>query len=576
MINIFQGGTMVRQFIVGLAAAALLVSASGQSGLSAENGTALSGSVSSPQEGKMEGVVVTARGEGANFAVSVVSDSKGRYSFPRTHLPAGKYTVKIRAVGYDLSSPNAVEVASGKTATLDLTLDKAKDISTQLTSVEWLNTIPGTDEQKAMVQKQIESCTYCHSVERIVKSRHTADEFVNVIHRMLEYYPDGTVASTEGRGRAQFHDKAGREAARKNPSWGVAPGVLKADLAAYLASINRSGGRELPTDFKTLPRPKGKATRVIITAWDLPRRDTVSHDSDVDSKGNVWYTDQSRYFFGRLDPKTGTFKEWPLPEAKTHEFGGGSDVQVGKDDMIWFPVTTDRARSDFGQPVRFDPKTEQFTQVEGLNENEGAQFMTINHADGSIIAGGIKIDGKTAKVVDRFSYAGAKNAPPGRHYSYEPSVDSKGNWYGMDFGGSYVIKIDAQTKEVSWLKTPTAFSEPRRGKMDLQDRLWFAEYTGDNIAMLDTKTGKFQEWSTGKWTGPYTASMPNKAGQVFAPSGASDRVYRLDPKTGEVIGYLMPTLNFDAKQVSIDPVGGKAALMSNERNAQIIRVEPLD
>jgi virginiamycin B lyase len=146
----------------------------------------------------------------------------------------------------------------------------------------------------------------------------------------------------------------------------------------------------------------------------------------------------------------------------------------------------------------------------------------------------------------------------------------------MDFGGSYVIKIDAQTKEVSWLKTPTVFSQPRRGKMDLQDRLWFAEYTGDNIAMLDTKSGKIQEWATGKWTSPYTASMPNKSGHVFASSNTSDRVFRLDPKTGEVIGYLMPTLNFDAKQVVIDPIGGKAALMANERNAQIVRVEPLD
>lgn len=567
---------MVRQLLAGLAGAALLVVGAAQINVGAQGGTALSGTVNSTEEGKMEGVVVTARGEGANFSVSVVSDAKGKYSFPRTHLPANKYLVKIRAVGYELASPDAVEVPPGKTASLDLTLGPAKDKSTQLNSVEWLNTIAGTDEQKNMVQKQIESCTYCHSLERIVKSRHTPEQFVPVIHRMLEYYPDGTVASTDGRGRAKFHDKAGREGARNNPSWGVAPGVLKADLAAYLATINRSGGRELPTDLKTMARPKGRATRVIITSWDLPRKDTVAHDADVDSKGMVWYTDQSNYFFGRLDPKTNTFREWPLPEAKTHEFGGGSDVQVGKDDMIWFPRTTDAARSDFGQPVRFDPKTETFTEVKGLNPNESAQFLAINHADGSIVAGALRIDPKTATVIDRYSYAGAKNAPPGRHYSYEPSMDSQGNWYGMDFGGRYVIKIDGKTKEVSWIKTPTAFSEPRRGKMDPQDRLWFSEYTGDNIAMLDTKTGKISEWSTGKWTAPYTVSMPNKTGHVFSSSNTSDRVFRLDPKTGEVIGYLMPTQNFDAKQVVIDPVGGKAALMANERNAQIVRVEPLD
>jgi len=37
---------------------------------------ALSGVVSSPQEGLMEGVVVNARRDGANFTVSVVSDAQ--------------------------------------------------------------------------------------------------------------------------------------------------------------------------------------------------------------------------------------------------------------------------------------------------------------------------------------------------------------------------------------------------------------------------------------------------------------------------------------------------------------------
>ena len=54
-------------------------------------GAALSGSVGSSQEARMEGVVVNARRDGANFTVSVVSDAQGKYSFPRTHLEPGKY-----------------------------------------------------------------------------------------------------------------------------------------------------------------------------------------------------------------------------------------------------------------------------------------------------------------------------------------------------------------------------------------------------------------------------------------------------------------------------------------------------
>src|ERR1700674_4980598 len=84
---------------------------------------ALSGVVSSHQEGLMEGVVVSARRDGANFTVSVVSDAKGKYSFPRTHLEPGKYALTIRAVGYELNGPGGVTIADGTISNADLKLD---------------------------------------------------------------------------------------------------------------------------------------------------------------------------------------------------------------------------------------------------------------------------------------------------------------------------------------------------------------------------------------------------------------------------------------------------------------------
>src|SRR5262245_1051295 len=71
----------------------------------AQGGAAVTGTVASARDGKMEGVVVAARREGATFSVSVVSDAHGRFSFPRTHLDPGSYALDIRAAGYDLSAP---------------------------------------------------------------------------------------------------------------------------------------------------------------------------------------------------------------------------------------------------------------------------------------------------------------------------------------------------------------------------------------------------------------------------------------------------------------------------------------
>jgi len=564
---------MVHQSFVRYTSVVALL-ALGALGVQAQGGAALTGTVSSMQEGTMEGVLVTARRDGANFDVTVVSNAQGQYSFPRSHVGAGKYAVKIRAVGYDLTGASSVDVSAGAAATLDLALGTTKDLSRQLTSAEWLASVPGTDAQKSMVQRQIESCTYCHSMERIVKSKHTAERFVPVITRMLKYYPDGSMAGTEGRGRAVMEGKEGLERAEQNDSWGFAPGVKKTDLAAYLATINMSGGRSLPADLKTLPRPTGKATRVIITQYDMPRKDTVPHDSTVDAQGNVWYTDQSDYYGGRFDPKTATFKEWPLPKASTHTFGGGSDVTVDRQGRVWFTVTSDKVPGNFGALGYFDPKTEKYQFA--FDEPFYSQFNALS-ADGSLVQGGLKIDTSAMKIVDRFDYQNAPNAPPGMHFGYEPAMDSKGNWYITDFGGSYMIQIEAETKKVNWIKPPAGFSEPRRGKIDDQDRFWFAEYTADKIAMLDGKTLKIQEWDTGvKWSGPYTSSKPDAKGRVYAPAGAADRVFRLDPKTNEVIGYLMPTQDFDVKQATIDPISQNAVWMSNVRNARLVKIEPLD
>ena len=56
----------------------------------------------------------------------------------------------------------------------------------------------------------------------------------------------------------------------------------------------------------------------------------------------------------------------------------------------------------------------------------------------------------------------------------------------------------------------------------------------------------------------------------------SERLLRLDPRTGEVIEYQIPT-EFDAKKIVYDPTTNDVVLwMSNMRTARITKVEPLD
>ena len=285
-----------------------------------------------------------------------------------------------------------------------------------------------------------------------------------------------------------------------------------------------------------MPRPKGKATRVIITQYDLPRKDTVPHDLAIDAQGTPWYPDQSRMYIGKLDPKTGVVTEYPLPALPANRVGGISDPEVDDAGNIWFPITTPNGTSHFGAPAVFDPKTQKLTTMDA---QDNLQFLA-KGPDGRIWMNNtsqiVRIDPKAMKIDATFTVsAKSPNAPPGGHSVYQIGVNSKGNAYALDWLGSYIVAIDSASGAMKFVPTPTRNASPRRGKMDPQDRFWFTEYTGDRIGMFDTRNDQIKEWPVPKYTTPYAASRPDKNGFVYVTSNMSERVLRLDPRTGEII-----------------------------------------
>jgi virginiamycin B lyase len=136
--------------------------------------------------------------------------------------------------------------------------------------------------------------------------------------------------------------------------------------------------------------------------------------------------------------------------------------------------------------------------------------------------------------------------------------------------------VDAKTMKVTRFATPTPNSGPRRGHMDPQDRLWFAEYRGNNIGMLDTKTEKFQEYALPTpWTNPYDAIM-DSAGYAWAGGMSNDHIVRVNTKTGEVTEYLLPRTT-NVRRVNVDNSTNPPTFwVGNNLGATIIKLEPLE
>lgn len=531
---------------------------------------AIAGRVSSEAEGPMEGVLVRAKGEGKTISITVVTDHEGNYSFPARRINPGKYSIDIRAVGYDLASPVSVEVADGRTSRADLKLVKTKELISQLTSSEWLLSVPGTEAQK----NQLFRCAACHSLLPIVQSTYDENGWLTTFARMRSYSEQAVLNHPVS--------LPYKVAVQPDP-----------EFAKYLSTINLSSTSEWKYELKTLPRPTGRATRVIVTEYDLPDAGRLPHDADLDDKGNVWYNDFREPLIGRLDPRTGETKEWRMPPLKPDFPEGTLSIEFNRDGYLWIP------RFRQGGYTRFDPRTEKFqTWLVPLEHNDARAIQPQVAAAPNGTAwfpGGeslliFKVDPETGEVssypmypdyqpdekssgIIQFSY----NEKPVGHSTYGLAADSKSNIYICDIVGGNIGKIDGKTGKVTLYKTPTLNSGPRRASVDSQDRVWFGEYYANKLGMFDPKTEQFKEWtSPTPWVGPYPAKT-DKNGEAWTAGMSTDLILRLDPKTGKFTEYMLPTVNANIRHIDVDNSSSPVAVWVAEvHQGKIAKVEPLD
>ncbi len=76
------------------------------------------------------------------------------------------------------------------------------------------------------------------------------------------------------------------------------------------------------------------------------------------------------------------------------------------------------------------------------------------------------------------------------------------------FGADQLGRVDAKTGEITFYKTPTKDSNPRRGSMDAKGLFWFGEFGGNKIGVFDAKDLSMKEWTPPTpWTFPYDVAV---------------------------------------------------------------------
>jgi virginiamycin B lyase len=551
--------TMLRTSIV--VAFSLIASSSLLSESSSAQSIALSGLVTSAKEGAMEGVVVSAKKADSTVTVSVPTDEKGRFSFPASKLQPGQYALGIRAIGYELEGPRSTDVTVGQTTSLEIKLGPARNLSKQMSNAEWLASFPGTDQDK----KALLNCVSCHDLDRIVRSQYDTDQFVDVFNRMIGYYPGSTPEHPQ------------RLVGNARRTLGQGPGMRK--VAEYLASINLSN-ETWSYPLKTLPRLTGRSNRVIVTEYALPRRLIQPHDVVLDGDGMVWFTHFAEQFLGKMDPRTGQVWEYPLPVIKAGYPIGTLDLGTDRAGNLWIGMMYQ------GGVARFDKKSETFKtwSIPKEWQTDAAQSghvdpsqahidgkVWVKNSDGSQI---LRLDPETGQWENLGAFSDPASGK--RLGVYGIRADSANNLYLLDFQSSTIGRVDAKSGKLAVHRGDIVNSRPRRGMVDGQDRLWYAEYAGNAIGMLDPRTETIKEWVLPTpWAQPYDVVV-DRNGEAWTGSMMSDRVSRLDPKTGQYVEYQLPRTT-NIRRVFVDNSTSPVTFWAGSNHgASIIKLEPLD
>jgi virginiamycin B lyase len=492
---------------------------------------------------------------------TVYTNQEGRYEFPK--MQAGVYTLRIPTpLLFKPYQRDSVEIDRA-TKLDDIVLDRVSDtdalpptpeIESQLSSAELLWNLPGSVQEKATFQK---NCSSCHSWQQVFRNRYDERSWGLIVDRMTRYSGTSLVVRIKGTAGASRAD------ATPDEDYNI--------IVKWLARVRGPKSQDDP--LRVFPGPRGAATRVIVTEYELPQALLALHDAAGDPNGNIWFSSHKTQYVGKLDPRTGIVTEYKLP-LTPDAMPGTHKVAVDKNGIVWLS-------ENWGHNLdRLDPQTGKVTQVHidssvPLNAPGFGNFALA--PDGSIWDSRDfqvrKIDPETGKILQTY--------PLQVSFSYDNLISEDGNFYGgggLPAWGNTAERLDLRTGK--WLNQNTGahMATAKRGGFDPYGNTWFGGGDGA-LVELDAKAGRIVEHWPPTAPNPLTdfyEAMPDKNGEVWAGVMHGRQMVRLDPRTEKWTVYEMPEPFAYDRRTWIDSATHPATVWYVDYNGYLVRIQPLE
>ena len=264
---------------------------------------------------------------------------------------------------------------------------------------------------------------------------------------------------------------------------------------------------------------------IKITEWLAPTLGQRSRDPIEAPDGSIWWTGMYASLVGRLDPKTGTMKEYPLPStARPHS------IIPDADGNIWY---TGNSNATLG---KLDPKTGKITEYKTTASDP---HSAVFHRNGMLY-----FTAQNARIIGRFSpVTGETTEVPTEPNPYGIQMGSDGTLWVAFNGTNKIGAVNPDTLAIRYYEVPDATSRIRRLGLTRDGMVWYGNYTRGSIGRLDPKTGQVKEWQSpsGPSSQPYALAVANDVIWYNESGMRPDALVRFDPKTEKFQSWVIPS-----------------------------------
>lgn len=306
-------------------------------------------------------------------------------------------------------------------------------------------------------------------------------------------------------------------------------------------------GLALPAHH-AMPASADVATlNVKIQEWPVPTKGGHPHDPAVGTDGSLWFTEQMANKLGRLDPKSGEFKEYPLPGDKN---AGPHGLIADKDGNIWFTA-------NFGGYIgKLDPKTGKVTEYKMPVEKADDPHTAVFDAQGILwftVQGGNmvgRLDPQTGKIE-------LKEVPTEAALPYGIQVNSEGVPIFCELGTHKMGAINPKTLAIKEFALPEEV-RPRRLAIAADDTVYFTDFKSGHLGALNTTTGAVKLYASpgGPESNPYGIVITPDGMVWYSESGVHpNTIIQFNPKTQAFARAAIPSGGGVVRNMAATPDG---------------------